>query len=112
VVEVETTGLYGNDRMVEVADGPSPARAPSSTHGTHLPTPSAMAKLLTALVLQSGASCPAHIDELETDACPRTLRREHVSGESVEIPYLARTAMAAHQRGQTGGKLLYLDMLG
>jgi hypothetical protein len=99
--------------MVEVADGPSPAEGAIVDAWDTLANPlSAMAKLLTALVLQSGASCPAHIDELETDACPRTLRREHVSGESVEIPYLARTAMAAHQRGQTGGKLLYLDMLG
>lgn len=84
---------------------------PLDHHHRALTDARATAKLLTALAIPAGALSPVRVDELETGACPRTLRREHVSGDSIEIPYIARAAMAAHHRGQTGGMLLYLDML-
>jgi len=71
----------------------------------------AAAQLLLALGFPGDGLGPVRINALGVGLCPRTLRREHVRGCDVTVPYLARAAFAAHHWGQTGATLLYLDML-
>lgn len=71
----------------------------------------ATARLLGAVKRSGTYIEPAALEGLTSEVCPRTLRRELVTRDQPEMPYLSRLALRTQHRGSREAALLYLDML-
>ncbi len=71
----------------------------------------ATAQLLTRLECDPARCRSASVTGLAGSALARTLRRDVVSCDQPEMPYLARLAVHVHHRAEHGAVLEYLDLL-